>query len=102
MVRCRTDGPLQHLGMYPLRAVEHRTAVVRAANTGISALIAPSGEIVRSLPLFVRGTLEGRVPLRVRQTVYTRLGDWLAYLAVGVSAVMLASTRPWASARGIR
>jgi apolipoprotein N-acyltransferase len=98
----QTDGPLQHLGMYPLRAVEHRTAVVRAANTGVSALIAPSGEIVRSLPLFVRGTLEGRVPLRVRQTLYTRFGDWLAYLAVGVSAVMLASTRPWASARGIR
>lgn len=98
----QTDGPLQHLGMYPLRAVEHRTAVVRAANTGVSALIAPSGEIVRSLPLFVRGTLEGRVPLRVRQTVYTRFGDWLAYLAVGVSAVLLATTRPWASARGVR
>jgi len=98
----RTDGPLQHLGMYPLRAVEHRTAVVRAANTGVSALIAPTGEIVRSLPLFVRGTVEGRVPLRVRETVYSRFGDWLAYLAVGVSAVALAGTRGWALAGGTR
>ena len=62
----RTDGPLQHLGMYPFRAVEHRVAVVRAANTGVSALIAPSGEITQALPLFVRGTLEGRVALRDR------------------------------------
>lgn len=98
----RTDGPLQHLGMYPLRAVEHRTAVVRAANTGVSALIAPSGEVVSSLPLFVRGVLEGRVPLSVRRTFYTRFGDWLAYLAAVVSAAVLASARPWAAATGRR
>ena len=94
-----TDGPLQHLGMYPFRAVEHRTAIVRAANTGVSAFIAPSGAIVRSLPLFARGTMTGRVPLRSRQTLYTRLGDWLAYLALAVSAAALASGRPWARAR---
>ena len=97
----QTDGPLQHLGMYPLRAVEHRIAVVRAANTGISAVIAPTGEIVSSLPLFARGTLEGRVSLRVRRTLYTRVGDWLAYLSLAVSAVVLASGRPWARARRI-
>jgi apolipoprotein N-acyltransferase len=94
-----TDGPLQHLGMYPLRAVEHRTAIVRSANTGVSAFIAPSGAIVQSLPLFARGTMTGRVPLRSRQTLYTRFGDWLAYLALGVSASALASGRPWARAR---
>ena len=98
----QTGGPLQHLGVYPLRAVEHRTAVVRAANTGVSALIAPSGEIVSSLPLFVRGTLEGRVPLRPRLTFYTRFGDWLVYLAVAVSAAMLITAHPWALARGTR
>jgi apolipoprotein N-acyltransferase len=37
----RTSGPWQHLAMYPFRAVEHRVAVVRAANTGVSAFIAP-------------------------------------------------------------
>ena len=83
----QTAGPLQHLGMYPLRAVEHRVSIVRAANTGVSAVIAPSGEITRSLPLFARGTLTERVPLRNRQTLYTRFGDWLAYLSVAVAAL---------------
>jgi apolipoprotein N-acyltransferase len=98
----QTDGPLQHLGMYPFRAVEHRVAVVRAANTGVSALIAPSGEIVQSLPLFARGTLEGRIALRRRETLYTRYGDWLAYLALAVSAVVFAGGRPWARPRRSR
>ncbi len=84
-----TDGPLQHLGMYPLRAVENRTAIVRAANTGVSAFIAPSGAIVQSLPPFARGTMTVRVPLRARQTLYTRLGDWLAYMSMAVSALAL-------------
>ena len=75
--------------MYPLRAVEHRVSIVRAANTGVSAVIAPSGEITRSLPLFARGTLVARVSLRTHETVYTRFGDWLAYLALAVSVLVL-------------
>ena len=83
----RTAGPLQHLAMYPLRAVEHRVSVVRAANTGVSAVIAPSGAIVRSLPLYVRGTLVERVPLRRVETLYTRFGDWLPYLSLAVTVL---------------
>ncbi|OLE39643.1 MAG: apolipoprotein N-acyltransferase [Candidatus Rokubacteria bacterium 13_1_20CM_2_70_7] len=82
----RTSGPLQHLAMYPFRAIEHRVAVVRAANTGVSAFIAPTGRIVKSLNLFERGNLIDRVPLRTRETLYTRLGDWFAYLGLLVSA----------------
>lgn len=82
----RTEGPLQHLGMYPLRAVEHRTAVVRVANTGVSALIEPSGRIVQALGLFERGNLIGDLPLRDGRTLYSRLGDWLPYLGLAVSA----------------
>ena len=48
----RTSGPGQHLAMYSFRAVEHRIAIVRAANTGVSAFIAPSGQVVRHLGLF--------------------------------------------------
>ncbi len=85
----RTDGPDQHLSMYPFRAVEHRMSVVRAANTGVSAFIAPTGQIVRHLKLFERGTLTDRVPLRVGRTMYTRLGDWLGYLSLAVTAAVL-------------
>jgi len=90
----RTSGPWQHLAMYPFRAVEHRVAVVRAANTGVSAFIAPTGKIVRRVPLYERTTAAERVPLRSRTTLYSRLGDWLAYLALAVSAGALAH-RAW-------
>jgi apolipoprotein N-acyltransferase len=93
----RTDGPWQHLAMYPLRAVEHRTAVVRAANTGISAFIAPTGQIVRRLSLFRRAVMAEQVPLRSGETLYSRFGEWLAYVALGVTVGTLA-----ASARGRR
>jgi apolipoprotein N-acyltransferase len=85
----RTSGPLQHLAMYPFRAVEHRTAVVRSANTGISAFIAPSGQITQRLPLFERDIMTAAVPLRTRTTLYTRFGDWVAYLGLAVTAVAL-------------
>jgi apolipoprotein N-acyltransferase len=88
----RTSGPEQHLSMYPFRAVEHRVSVVRAANTGVSAFIAPSGQIIRRLNLFQRGLLTETVPLRVGKTLFTRLGDWPGLLALAVSAAVLALT----------
>ena len=94
----RTTGPAQHLQMYPFRAVEHRVALVRAANTGISAMIAPSGAIVRWFPLFERGVLTDRIPLRRVETLYTRLGDWLVYLSLAVSGAAVAAGRVWGKA----
>jgi apolipoprotein N-acyltransferase len=85
----RTSGPFQHLAMYPFRAVEHRTAVVRVANTGVSAFIAPSGQLIGRIGPFVRDTLTAPVPLRATTTVYTRFGDWLAYLGLGLTALAL-------------
>jgi apolipoprotein N-acyltransferase len=79
--------------MYPFRAVEHRTALVRAANTGVSAFIAPTGEVIRRMGLFERGVLTERLPLRAGTTLYTRLGEWLAWLSLAVSAAALAAAR---------
>ena len=90
----RTAGPWQHLAMYPFRAVEHRVAVVRAANTGVSAFIAPSGQIGRHTALFERTVITEPVPLRTVETIYSRFGDWLAYLALLVSGAALA-LRAW-------
>lgn len=88
----RTSGPLQHFAMYPLRAVEHRTAIVRAANTGVSAFIAPTGRVMRSMSLFERGTMSEQVPLRAGETFFTRFGDWLSWLGLLVSGAALAAT----------
>jgi apolipoprotein N-acyltransferase len=87
----RSSGPLQHLAMVPLRAVENGVAVVRAANTGVSALVAPSGRIGPSLGLFERGVLRVDVPLRAGRTFYTRFGDVFAYACSAVTAAALAA-----------
>jgi apolipoprotein N-acyltransferase len=79
-----TSGPWQHLGVLPLRAVENRVAIARAANTGVSAVIEPSGRIHRSLGLYERGSVDGRLPLRIRTTFYTRYGDLFAYACLGL------------------
>ncbi|HUG35576.1 MAG TPA: apolipoprotein N-acyltransferase [Candidatus Limnocylindrales bacterium] len=84
-----TSGPWQHLAMVPFRAVENRVAIARAANTGVSAFVAPSGAISAWRPLGDRGTLEATVPLRRRTTVYTRFGDWFAWTCVGGAAVIV-------------
>ena len=81
-----TSGPWQHLGMLPLRAVETRVAIGRAANTGISAFVDPSGRIRKWLPLGVRGVLADRLPLRERETLYTRWGNWFVYLSLTLVA----------------
>jgi apolipoprotein N-acyltransferase len=85
-----SGGPLQHLAMVPLRAVENRIAIVRAANTGVSAFVLPSGAIERTLPLGARGTLRAEVPLRRGQTFYTRFGDVFAYACLAASGAALA------------
>src|SRR5262249_57808011 len=87
-------GPRQHLQMVPLRAVENRTAIVRAANTGVSAIVLPSGEIQSVLPLGTRGTLRGDVPLRRGETFYTRFGDVFAYACAAMSAGALLAGLP--------
>jgi apolipoprotein N-acyltransferase len=90
-----TSGPWQHLGTLPLRAVEHRVAIARAANTGVSAFVEPTGRIGPTLPLLERGVLVRRIPLRTRATLYTRLGDWLVYAsaALGAAAAGIAGFR---------
>jgi apolipoprotein N-acyltransferase len=94
-----TSGPWQHLGMLPLRAVENRVAIARAANTGVSAFVEPSGQVTGTLGLLERGVLAGRVRLRQGVTLYTRYGDWFAYaclvLAAGaLGGALLRRSRP--------
>jgi apolipoprotein N-acyltransferase len=84
-----SGGPLQHLAMVPLRAVENRIAIVRAANTGVSAFVLPSGAIQGTLPLGARGTLRGEVPLRRGHTFYARFGDVFAYACAAMSGAAL-------------
>jgi len=84
-----TSGPWQHLGTLPLRAVENRVTIARAANTGVSAFVDPVGRVSPWLPLGERGILASQVERRTRTTVYTRFGNWFvaACAAAGAAAV---------------
>lgn len=64
-----------------LRAVENHRYVLRAANTGISSVIEPTGRIVASTPVFQDATLVGRAAPLTDITLYTRFGDWASQLA---------------------
>jgi len=75
----RTSAPFQHLSMMALRAVETRLYVVRAANTGISAIIDPTGEFISQTGLFERSALRGTVKFIDKQTFYTIYGDVFIY-----------------------
>ena len=74
-----TSAPHQHLSMLTFRAVENRRWVVRAANSGISAVIDPCGRIVSRIPLDRRNVLVDKVARLQLQSYYTLHGDYPAY-----------------------
>lgn len=85
----RTSAPYQHLSMVTFRAVENRTGIARAANTGITAFIEPTGRISRATKIFTRGALVGEVKLKVKRTFYTQFGDLFAWLCGLASAAFI-------------
>ncbi|MCW2310091.1 apolipoprotein N-acyltransferase [Rhodobium gokarnense] len=70
-----SPGPYQHLQQARLRAVEAGIPVVRAANTGISAIIDPYGRIIAKQPLNLGGVIDNTLPSANLHTTYSRLGD---------------------------
>ncbi|MGA2287069.1 apolipoprotein N-acyltransferase, partial [Bradyrhizobium sp.] len=70
-----STGPYQHLQQARLRAIEQGLPLVRAANTGISAVIDPFGRFVARLGLGVEGVLDSGLPSSIAPTIYARSGD---------------------------
>ena len=75
-------GPRQHLVVARVRAIEEGIPVVRAANTGISAIIDPYGRITKRLGLNQRGIVDGELPAAIAATPYSRFADWWFALVV--------------------
>ncbi len=68
-------GPLQHLLIARVRAIEEGLPVARAANTGVSAMIDPLGRITASLSLGRMGVVDAPLPAALAPTLYARFGD---------------------------
>ena len=76
----RSSAAYQHLGFYVFRAVESDRWVLRAANTGFSAIIDPQGHVRARTGLFEKTALTGRFAMKQSQTFYVRHGDYFMIL----------------------
>jgi apolipoprotein N-acyltransferase len=91
-------APHQHLQISRVRAAEAGRYLLRAANTGVTAVIDPKGALVDTLPQFRVGVLKATVRGYEGATPYARVGNWLVVLlALGVLAVAYVATRASAS-----
>ncbi len=79
-------GPYQHLAQARARAIEFSLPMLRAANTGVSAVIDARGRIVAQLPLGVDGLLDAALPPAGGATLYWRAGDLPVFLLLIVLA----------------
>lgn len=69
-----------HLSQARMRAIENGRYLVRAANTGISAIISPTGEIMDSQDLLTEGLVMGEVAMRDQRTLYSYIGNSFVYM----------------------
>lgn len=83
-------GPYQHLVTTQLRAVEEGLTVARVANTGISALISYTGEILASLPLNKSGNLDVYLPRNIStKTFYGEHGNFIILILFVLNIIMI-------------
>ena len=76
-----TPGYKHLFSISRLRAIEHRRAIARSANTGKSGFISPRGDVGETLGWEERGVLTAEVPLVSTMTVYTRYGDYIGRIS---------------------
>ncbi len=86
----RSVAPDQHLEMARVRAVENRRWLLRATNNGHTVAVDPYGRIVTRMQTDTRGAIEVPYAFRSDRTIYSRFGDWLAWVCLVVSGLMLA------------
>ncbi|HEV2182569.1 MAG TPA: apolipoprotein N-acyltransferase [Candidatus Acidoferrales bacterium] len=88
----RSSAPAQHLMMLRVRAVENHRWLLRDTNTGFTVDVDPYGRIIARLARFKRAELDAPYAFRSDLTPYTRFGDWLAWLCVLATILLLVAT----------
>lgn len=81
-------GPLQHLQMAQMRALENGRWMIRATNNGITALISPQGHIRAQVPQFEQAVLTGEVYAMQGQTPFMRWQGWPLMLLSGAALLL--------------
>jgi len=83
-----STGPHQHFQQARVLAIAEGLPLVRAANTGISAVVDPLGRIIKELPLGTEGVLDSGLPQPIAPTPYARIGDYIAYALVAAGLLL--------------
>jgi apolipoprotein N-acyltransferase len=81
----RTTALMEHQHLARFRAIENRRWLVRCGTTGSTAVIAASGRVEQQAPRNVPATLVASVPLIEPMSIYTRYGDFVAWLCAAAS-----------------
>ena len=83
-------APYQHNLIAAFRSIENRRFLIRATNTGLSSIIDPQGNTVKSLPIFGEGILEADIGLNSQLTIFSKYGQfWSWFLLVLGTALLL-------------
>lgn len=85
----------QHLNFSRFRAVENRRSMLRSTNTGLTVAIDSTGRVIAELPKFIDGVLMVDIPLGGPMTLYTRFGDSLWILLLGIALATPFLYRMW-------
>ena len=88
-----STGPYQHFQQARVLAIAEGLPLVRAANTGISAVIDPVGRIINALPLGIEGVLDSKLPNAIEPTYFVSLGDDALILFLVVSLIAVTRRR---------
>jgi apolipoprotein N-acyltransferase len=86
----QSSAPYQHFALASMRAIEQGRYLVRAANTGISGVVDPYGRVVRQSAIFEQAGLVEDVRALTSRTIYSAIGDAIAYVSIAVTALALA------------
>ena len=87
-------GPIQHLEIAQNRALEHKKPLIRATNSGISAIISQNGEIIERQGYFEEKVLKNSIMLYSGNTFYSNYGRLpiLIFIAIYLSLIILKNT----------
>jgi len=88
-----SSAPYQHFAMASMRAIEQGRYLARSANTGISGVVDPYGRVVNASRIFEQVGMVEEVRFLTSRTIYSRIGDVVAWVSMLVSVLALGVAR---------